>query len=561
MFSLNKKFRATNNPRHLDKSLEKYFELRTNWGLDAERFATATIVISGWASTETLRALKKLVFRSKARRVFRPDVWYQTRGRAGFFSGFSFRVSNSDVAEVMNLLKDKFPSLLSTTLMENSQDLMVGYFGRLESVNPDQRELGLNWFSTYSVSPRDFAWLVEITADRQIATVASNFFSSIEGFELSDEALFCKSKFQLMLCGAETRQRVGDWYLHDIKEPEWLELDKTVGDEIAEMRRGVRPKYFQANDVSILNGGIILQGSSFLNWDYAQHPALDFVAGNHNYIIGSSANMNYCLIREATEGKEFEQGIIISSRVDSNWFHFLIETLPRILLVENIVPKDIPVIVSSRVPESGLEALRLVTSRQIIRVDESRATRVQRAYVPGPVIYHPDTQFLWGSDLSGCVNIAALKELRSIVLNSFDTSAIYARSYLERSGRNRVILNKWAVRLVLNKFGFKTYDPGKMSFEAQINLIVGSDLMVVPGGAVMSNFIFCKPGARIIVLVSKFGEVYSMPKLLGSVAGAEVRILGGRRDFFTLLDSIVSKSHASFRVRIWKLLKLIDTSI
>ncbi len=556
MYGQNRKFWATNDSKYLDKALRIYFNLRSTWISDTEEFTSTSVVISGWALSQEHSQLKTLLRRFEFKRVFRPDVWYLTRKRTGLFSGFRLRAPIGEVAQVVNLIKETMPNVSFQLPLRDPGQQGSLQSARLEDCSPDPREQGLNWFSAFSISPRGFAWLVEASADTRMAKQAATLLSSLEDFNLGEDIFFCHAKFKLVSGDSSCGDSLGDFKLYEIKTPEWLGLK---GSDLSpsELRPSIRPKYFEAQDLVVTNGGIITENLAFIDWDKAQNPALDFVAGNHPYVIGSSVDLERCWVRQGVDGAELQSAIVLSSRVDSNWFHFLIETLPRILLINEMVPSSVPVLVSTRVPKSGVEALQLLTSRNIIKVDETKNTKVRHAYVPGPVVYHPDTQFLWGSDPSGSINVDVLLRMRSIILDSISPKPAMSKTYLARSGKHRVIQNQKVVGVILTRLGFVTHDTAIMGFKQQVELVHSSKTLVAAGGAVMSNFIFARAGAKILVLVSKLGEAYLMPKHLGSLAQANVNILGGRRGYPAFLDTMVARSHMSFKVKLFRLIRAV----
>lgn len=302
--------------------------------------------------------------------------------------------------------------------------------------------------------------------------------------------------------------------------------------------------------MSLLNGGIIRAGGAFVDWDPAQHPSLDFVAGNWGKIIGTSANLKMCFIADSPKGEIFEEAILLGSRSDSNWFHFLIETLPRILIIDNLVKDSVPILISNRVPSSGLEALRLVTSRHIIMVDPESTTFIRKAYVPAPSIYHPDTQFLWDSKKLESVDINLLTELRAVILSKINMDGKARRLYIPRSGMARVALNSRKIAKTLSKAGFETVEMGSLPFHEQVQMIGRCEALVTEGGASMSNFIFLPKSSKILVLMSELSSSYVMPSLLGEVAKSDVRILGGRSIGGRFQMPFSARLHTSYRIKI-----------
>ncbi len=557
LFLSSRQFWASNNPKYLSRALSAYFSLRSEWLKASNNDRNTGLEISGWASREALIQMKEALSGYRIRKVFRPDVWYFRGCQGGFFAGFTFEISISDFPHVIKVLEKSvmgFQKQMPTTV----KDQFVGSpSSRLESINPLQRQRGLNWFSTHSVSPREFTWLVEIAADKEVAGLAINFFRQFEGYGFEGEILRCIAKYCLVIDEVPSGIDMQGWQLTNITKPAWIDLDKTGNQQSGMKSAKTNPKYFQAADVRITNGGLVQDAKGFVNWDLAQFPALDFVAGNYDAVIGSPSNLAKCFVRESEAGEVIDTGIMLSSRADSNWFHFLIETLPRILWIDSLVPPDVPVLVSNRVPLTGIQALQLVTQRSVKAIDPSKSTLVRRAFVPGPTVYHPDTQFLWNREDQIEINLEVVRALRTKVFEALGITETppTESTFWMRAGEQRVVLNSRAVVTFLEGLGFTKSNPADLDFVDQVRSIFLSRHLVTSGGAAMSNFIFANSQATILVFVSKLGLSYPVPKFLTQVSGARLVLIDGRNRILTFLSTVVEKSHTSFRIKIRKLKK------
>jgi tetratricopeptide (TPR) repeat protein/capsular polysaccharide biosynthesis protein len=77
------------------------------------------------------------------------------------------------------------------------------------------------------------------------------------------------------------------------------------------------------------------------------------------------------------------------------------------------------------------------------------------------------------------------------------------RIYISRSkARYRRVLNEADVVEVLAKFGFVSVLPELMSLEEQIACFAGAEAIVAAHGSGLTNTVFCRPGTKVIELVS-----------------------------------------------------------
>lgn len=560
MYRYSKSFWSTNNQRNLKNAVTHYYSLRPNWLTKPLEVAKINLEISGWAQADNLRELQNIFADRKIRRVFRPDVWYLTRGRSGLLSGFSFKCR----VEEYQTIKAKLDEHSLGFDLDISQDPLRSFeeheTGRFESVRPEKPHRQSNWYAAFSISPREFTWLVETTADKQLASRALDFFRQVSDLAFSREINRCIGIFSLVAGEDPPSGLLREWKQVHITQPNWILAGNSY--EITKKNRSpkVEKRYFLETDIKSLNGGLLIKNDHFIDWDPAQRPSLDFVAGNSDLIIGTCANTQKCFVRAPLEGKRYDSGILLGNRVDNNWFHFLIEALPRLFSLDQVVDKSVPILVSDRIPSTGLEALSLVTSREIIQIDATLETTIGVAYVPGPVIYHPDSQFLWDKTSLDDVNFESLSELREKVLAAIHPNESSPKKiYWARTSSHRFIVNSNSVTRCLTKLGFVFQDPTRLTFEEQVQSIMGAQVLVATGGALMSNFLFGKASLRIVLLGSRFIKNYPLPELLATVAGSSVWRSSGRSIAACSSKSVLEKVHSSFYISVRRLRSLLNS--
>jgi hypothetical protein len=215
---------------------------------------------------------------------------------------------------------------------------------------------------------------------------------------------------------------------------------------------------------------------------------------------------------------------VLAVRGDANYYHFLIDALPRLALLEQAgAPEPDRWYVPTGLPFHG-ELLDLLGVKPEQRVDATAFPHVRAAelVVPGlPATSekNPPWVVAW---------------LRSRLLPGVEVSGPRTRIYVTRgaSAHNRAVRNETQVRDLLASYGFVGVDPGALSVEEQIRTFAQAELIVAAHGAALANLVFCSPGTRVIEL---FPAGYLLPdywRLASGVPGLEYRYLsapGGRR--------------------------------
>lgn len=337
-----------------------------------------------------------------------------------------------------------------------------------------------------------------------------------------------------------------------VKEPPWTLCDATTSKRAA--KNLVVRKYAILENVNVFSGGTVFDDRTLWTVDRAAHSSLDFVAGSWDHTVGAYSNFSRAFVEApSSESLRLGKGILLSSRVDSNWFHWLIETLPKLLHIDSHIEDNWPVLVSERLPTSAIESLKLLTSRKIIALDTSEVTRVGKLAVPGPVIFHPDSTMLWDSPQLEIVNSESLLALRQRILSRLgpDTE-LPKKIFVSRQGHSRGLTNRLSVRKMLVAQDFVEVGLNNLTFSQQVSLFRNASHIVLEGGAAMSNLLFCSEGTAVTVLVGEMSRNYKMPEILCGISRANVNVVFGQNEMHRG-GLYLERLHSSYRISLAKL--------
>ena len=303
--------------------------------------------------------------------------------------------------------------------------------------------------------------------------------------------------------GAVARAVVGRQSLPSPSD-EWLHLDNAV----------------------VQDGGIVLVGDELIVYEAAADPTLDFVSGLHPFIFGSRMNPNEVLVaRRPSAERAIAEGILLSGRNDVNWYHWLIEYLPRVMQAHEVIDKNVPVIVASRTPRSGIDALRSLTDRPIIVIDADTSVSVALLHVVAPPVQVLDTTHVeWSSGIA--INPRPLHAMRQAFRaeNRLATRNIF----LQRNSQHRGIANARAIETVARAHGLEVVDPSHLSWEEQKLLFSEARLVVGASGAVMANYLLMPDGSRVLAMTSESLDGFVLPAVIAQVAGVTFSYLFGK---------------------------------
>ncbi len=176
----------------------------------------------------------------------------------------------------------------------------------------------------------------------------------------------------------------------------------------------------------------------------------------------------------------------------SNYYHFLLDVLPRWGIVEESFPGLVPD--ALHVPAAARyqrELLGLAGLGDLPRVETRadravRATRLLAPCEPNPDLVAPAWVVDW---------------LRTR-LPATETAGLPTRLYLTRGDKpnTRRLVEEAALWPELERRGFVRLDPGTVTVQQQIDHVAAAEVIVAPHGAALANLVFARPGLKLLEL-------------------------------------------------------------
>lgn len=255
--------------------------------------------------------------------------------------------------------------------------------------------------------------------------------------------------------------------------------------------------------------------------------------GNAAVVAVSGAQV---LLRRYKTTHAIAAGIFACGSYSKNYYHFLIETLPRVICAARVAPPGTPILTDDDMPAQHYQALRLILpDNPIVRLARHRSYSVERLWagsmpnsfadaflkpeVPADAVrVHPAILRLYG-DLA-----------RRLWPVEADRDHLPKRLFLRRVSRWRQLLNADALIAEMKPRDFSVIDAGKLSFADQIRAFANAEAVVGQSGAHFANMVFARPGASIYPLFSNApGSNYNLWPVLGAPLGLKtVNVVGWR---------------------------------
>jgi hypothetical protein len=274
-------------------------------------------------------------------------------------------------------------------------------------------------------------------------------------------------------------------------------------------------------------------------------PKRDMIPAELFGVANIDPNLNTIKLRLMRHPRTVERAISLLGQCTGNYAHWLMETLPKLLIVDGINEfDDLPLLVDRWIHPNIRRSIQLLSSkrRRIIEVKRwenlflpSVVEISSPAYIPaeyrgyanGKNIPKPDPSFF-------SLSMTAMATLRSVAQSLpvdrkiIRQKKLYLQRKRESSGNPRFITNIEAAERLIEDHSFEAIDPSKLSFAEQIAIFRDAECIVAPVGAALANAIFAPAGCRIVALAAYYenADYYYFSNLMGVLGHSLHYVLG-----------------------------------
>jgi hypothetical protein len=185
---------------------------------------------------------------------------------------------------------------------------------------------------------------------------------------------------------------------------------------------------------------------------------------------------------------------------DPNYCHWILDWLPRLEIARASAPAWDFVIGHDLTATFQIDSLEFVGIRPdwFIPIAANPVLRVEELLIPDTCLRmrHP---IAYG-------NPALLKWWRSLAVDQVGPIEPRGdRLYLTRRGTRRQVREDRNLRVLLERYGFRTLDPGDLPFRDQVDALRGASAVVAPHGAGLTNILFAPNECQVLELFASRG--------------------------------------------------------
>ena len=306
----------------------------------------------------------------------------------------------------------------------------------------------------------------------------------------------------------------------------------------------------ELTDAKIQKGGTIICDHELVVVDRAADPRIENVSGQWDHVFGSSSYGRAAMLQlceDAAESKD--NGILLSGRNDYNWYHWMVEYLPRVIEIDKEIDSRIPWVISNRVPKTGVEALKMISTRDILVCDSEKLQHFKELIVMSPNASVIDTVLAPWERISR-FNTHNLQELRSAMRRISSNSSFPEKVFIVRESTHRNVLNQDQLVDIARGYGFRPISIENQDFSEQLDLFSNAKVIITAGGAVMANYLFMSKESHVIQLNNLANRDFVIPPLLSSIAGSKfTSILGKPKKVKKVRHLRIDQIHESYLIK------------
>lgn len=193
---------------------------------------------------------------------------------------------------------------------------------------------------------------------------------------------------------------------------------------------------------------------------------------------------------------------VISSPGSENWYHWLLQILPRLLILKQAQAQYDRIYINNLTQPWQKESLKIILSS--LKIPEDKLLIINGdCIIQAEMLIVPSVPFIPRKDIP--LPSWLKKELRAVFLGK-DSSPVkkYERIYISREkASSRRILNEKDLIKSLRKLDFHIVDLETLSPHEQAHLFYNARVIVGPHGSGFANLLFVKPHCKLIEIDHK----------------------------------------------------------
>jgi len=313
-------------------------------------------------------------------------------------------------------------------------------------------------------------------------------------------------------------------------------------------------------NVSVWHQRFILEGETWHVVDSTSSPYNEFVAGHWQFLESIPGHLEHIHLKKPGDVVQIvlKEAIYLLGRADENWYHLLLDTLPRYLQLKDI-DKGVPVLVRSDLPDTTLSFIESLIPHTIVLVCPNNVVSVEKLFFIAARSTVYDSKPSDGQDQVQ-FSRESLRELSDWVVEKLDNKIdvnFPNKIYTPRRAKYRNLINGARVQLAIETFGFETVETNSSFYAKQHSYFNRANHVVSPGGAVLANIVFMRQGSKITLIRSWRDSDLLLWKKLAEACGLYFDEAIGIPTYYG--RKALARQHSNYFVPVKRVKKLLKT--
>ena len=258
-----------------------------------------------------------------------------------------------------------------------------------------------------------------------------------------------------------------------------------------------------------------------------------------------------------------QEGIHFCNDYSYNYYHWLIECLPRLYILDQFPHLDnVPLLIDEGLTAQQLDALKIVNSRKhpLITLKKGCAYSVKKLMMPVmPTVIHYNYYSPVAFDKDVLISPTAIHYVRNTIFQSlgFTTSKGFRKLYISRKQSDyRRLLNLEEIERFMVQRGFEIVFPEALTFANQVKLFSQAQLVVGQSGAGITNLMFCPENCKALILINHHPQTsYYLFSNLAQILNIDLQFIPGT----DVIEHVDQSLQNDFTIAIETLSKAIDS--
>ena len=212
--------------------------------------------------------------------------------------------------------------------------------------------------------------------------------------------------------------------------------------------------------------------------------------------------------------EEIDEGFFLGGNGSWNWFHFIIEILPKLVLLEPNTTKKILVSETvEMIPSMGM-ILNYINKGRFEVVFLKRSL----SYKVGKLFYINDFNHVQFNRFDNLIkaegtyyNMKLTTVYSDLLLNEISNiKKTPTHIFLYRKNTHRIAKNQDEIFEYLQNYGFETICMEELTFVEQVNIFRNAKFIIGISGAAWANLIFCRNKPKAICFIPSNAKDFSV---------------------------------------------------